>query len=190
MDTPDHTTFRAWLEPAADGELPTDQRDRLDAHLASCPECSAELRDLERLQALLRSERLAVRPGFQQAVLAALPAAPWEARPARAAWRFPVAALVLLGGLAAALFGLGSPAAGVGSSAVGALLAVAGLLQASALAGAGLLGASWKGVGLFLQEILASPLSLGACAVLVVCLNLLLFSLVRRRRVARSSVEP
>ncbi len=183
MNTPEHTTFREWLELEADGELPADRRPRLDAHLAACPECSAERRDLERLQGLLQSERLAVRPGFRHAVVQALPAAPWEAR-APHAWRLPVAAFLLLGGLAAVLFGTSSAQLGGGSSVLGALLALTGLVQASALAGAGLLGASWKGVGLVLQQVLASPLSFTAFAVLVVCLNLLLVSLVRRRRVA------
>lgn len=183
MDTPDHTTYREWLELESDGELPPDRRADLDAHLAACPECSTERRDLERLQGLLQRERLAVRPDFRHAVLQSLPAAPWEARAPRS-WSFPVAAFLLLGGIAALLFGSSSGEMGGGSSVLGALLALTGLVQASTLAGAGLLGASWKGVGLVLQEVLASPMSLGAFALLVVCLNLLLVSLVRRRRVA------
>lgn len=179
----DHTTFREWLELDADGELPADRRAPLDAHLAACPECSAERRDLARLDGLLRSERLAVRPDFRRAVLNALPAAAWEARAPRS-WAFPAVACLLLAAVAAVLFGTSSAELGGGSSVLGALLALAGLAEASALAGGGLLGASWKGVGLVLGDVLASPLSLTAFAVLVVCLNLLLVSLVRRRRAA------
>jgi hypothetical protein len=57
-----------------------------------------------------------------------------------------------------------------------------GMVRAAALAGAGLLGASWKGVGLIVENIISSPVSLGAFGFLVLCLNLLLISLVRRRR--------
>ena len=44
--------------------------------------------------------------------------------------------------------------------------------------------ATWKGLGLVFAEMLASPMSLGVFGVLVLCLNLLLVSLVRRRRPA------
>jgi hypothetical protein len=58
------------------------------------------------------------------------------------------------------------------------------MLQATLQAGAGLLAASWKGAGLVFAETLSSPMSLGVFAFLVICLNLLLISLVRRRRPA------
>jgi hypothetical protein len=58
------------------------------------------------------------------------------------------------------------------------------MLQASILAGAGLLGASWKGLGLVVDHVISSPASLGAFGFLVLCLNLLLISLIRRRRPA------
>jgi hypothetical protein len=67
-------------------------------------------------------------------------------------------------------------------SGLAALDALGGMLRAAALAGAGLLGASWKGIGLIVEDIISSPVSLGAFGFLVVCLNLLLLSLVRRRR--------
>jgi hypothetical protein len=52
------------------------------------------------------------------------------------------------------------------------------------VAGAGLLGASWKGMGLILDRLIASPASLGAFGFLVLALNLFLFSLIRRRKPA------
>jgi hypothetical protein len=63
------------------------------------------------------------------------------------------------------------------------LLAVA---ASAALAGAGLLGASWTGLGLVLDKVISSPVSLGAFGLLVLCLNLLLVSLIRRRRPAEA----
>ena len=56
------------------------------------------------------------------------------------------------------------------------------MFQATVLAGSGLLAASWKGFGLVFEEMLASPMSLGMFGVFVLCLNLLLVSMIRRRR--------
>ncbi len=128
----------------------------------------------------MRRSAIAVRPDFRAAVLASLPATGWEARSPRA-WRFPAAVIVLLGSLAGALLAAGSAAA---PSSLSALLAVGGMFRAAALAGAGLLAASWKGIGLLVEEVIASPVSLGAFGFLVLCLNLLLISLIRRRRPA------
>lgn len=183
MNQPDCATIREWLSLDADGELPPERQGRLAQHLESCPGCAAERRDLERLHQALAGARLAVRPDFRQSVMAALPAAGWEGRAPRA-WRLPAAVFALLTAAAALVLGSTSPAAGAASSAVGALAAVAALLEASALAGAGLLAASWKGVGLIVAELLASRLLLSAFVVLIVCLNLLLFTLLRRRRTA------
>ena len=67
---------------------------------------------------------------------------------------------------------------------------MAGLAAAGALAGAGLLAASWKGVGLVtLEAVGTTPGGLVAFVVLVICLNLLLLSLLRRRRTAAAG-EP
>jgi hypothetical protein len=70
-----------------------------------------------------------------------------------------------------------------------ALLAVGSMLQAALLAGAGLLAASWKGIGLVFEEVISSPVSLGAFGFLVLCLNLLLVSLIRRKRPARAAAR-
>ena len=75
-----------------------------------------------------------------------------------------------------------------GAPFLAALGAVADLMVAAALAGAGLLGASWSGVGLALGEIFAgSKGTLAAFAGLVVGLNLVLFLLLRRRPAAVKS---
>jgi anti-sigma factor RsiW len=188
MNRPDHTTYREWLNLDADGTLPREERARLDEHLAACPECRRERDELAALARLFQETRIPVRQDFREAVLAALPAAGWEGRSSRA-WRFPVAAFVLLAGVAAALLSAGSIAGAEGSG-LGTLAAVFEMVWATALAGAGLLKASWKGIGIVVEDVLSSPLTLGAFGVFVLCLNLLLISLVRRRRPAALPAAP
>jgi anti-sigma factor RsiW len=177
MSRPDHNTYREWLNLDADG-LGSGDRALLDEHLASCAECRREREEILALDGLLRSSALPVRSDFRASVMSALPTVGWQARSPRA-WRFTAAVVVLLGGFAAALMMAGSAPS---TSGLGALFAVGGMLQAAILAGAGLLGASWKGLGLVLDHVISSPASLGAFGFLVLCLNLLLISLIRRRR--------
>ena len=185
MNRPDHSTYREWLNLDADGLLAGEERTLLNEHLASCADCRGEREELAALEGLLRSSAVAVRPDFQETVMASLQPAGWEARSPRT-WRFPAAVFVLMGGLAAALMVAGPGAEPAG---VSALLAVGSMFQAALLAGAGLLAASWKGMGLLFEEVISSPASLGAFGFLVLCLNLLLISLVRRRRPARAEVH-
>jgi predicted anti-sigma-YlaC factor YlaD len=180
MNRPDHSTYREWLDLDADGLLAGEERTLLNDHLASCAECRSEREELAALEGLLRSSALAVRPDFKETVMASIQPAGWEARSPRT-WRFPAAVFVLLGGLAAALMVAGPSTE---PSGVSALLAVGSMFQAALLAGAGLLAASWKGMGLLFEEVISSPASLGAFGFLVLCLNLLLISLIRRRRPA------
>jgi anti-sigma factor RsiW len=188
MNRPDHTTYREWLNLDADGLLGREERARLEEHLATCPECRRERGELAALGRLLQESRIAVRPDFRESVMASLPAAGWEGRSLRA-WRFPVAAFVLLAGIAAALLSAGS-IAGADSSGLGTLAAVVEMVWATVLAGAGLLKATWKGVGIVVEDILSSPVSLGVFGVFVLCLNLLLVSLLRRRRPAELPAAP
>ena len=185
MNQPDHSTYREWLNLEADGRLSSAEQHRLDEHLAGCAECRRERQDLLALDGLLQRSAIPVRSDFRTAVMSSLPAAGWEARAPRA-WRFPAAVLVVLGCLAGALMLAGSASAPTGFS---ALLAVGGLFRAAALAGAGLLAASWKGIGLVVDEVISSPMSLGVFGFLVLCLNLLLFSLIRRRRPAGAAAR-
>src|SRR5436305_1931681 len=176
MSRPDHDIYREWLTLDADGMLDVEERALLDNHLGSCADCRREREKDLALDALLQRSALPARAGFQASVMSALPTAGWEARSPRA-WRFTAAVIVLLGGLASALLIAGSAPS---PSGFGALAAVAGMLQASLVAGAGLLGASWMGLGLVLDKLVASPVSLGAFGLLVLCLNLFLVSLIRR----------
>lgn len=182
MSRPDHSTYREWLNLEAEGDLGRDEQARLDEHLAGCPECRSERQEIHALDGLLRRSAIAVRPDFRAAVMSALPTAGWEARSPRA-WRFTAAVILLLGSLAAGLMLAGS-APGPAPSGLGALFAVGGMLRAAIVAGAGLLGASWKGGGMILDRVIASPVSLGAFGFLVLCLNLFLISLLRRKRPA------
>jgi anti-sigma factor RsiW len=184
MNRPDHSTYREWLNLDADGLLAGDKRSLLEEHLATCGDCRRERQEFAALESLLRRSDLAVRPDFREAVMSSLPAAGWEGRSPRT-WQFPAAVFALLAGLAAFMF-TGSSAQPTGLT---ALLAVGGMFQAAALAGAGLLAASWKGGGLVMGKLLASPVSLGAFGFLVLCVNLLLFSLTRRRRPAAADSE-
>ncbi|HYG61004.1 MAG TPA: zf-HC2 domain-containing protein [Thermoanaerobaculia bacterium] len=183
MNTPDHDTYREWLHLEADGELSPAQHTRLEAHLATCADCRRQLQEYRALDGLIARGSLPVREDFKSGVMASLPVVGWEARHPRT-WRFPAAVFALFAGLAAALVSFGSE--GPAPSGLSALFAVAGLLRAAVQAGAGLLAASWKGLGMAFGDVMSSPLSLGTAAFLVLCLNLLLISLIRRRKPAAS----
>src|SRR5260370_12389150 len=181
-DRPDHTLYRELLNLELDGCLNVEQRSRLAAHLAACPECLAERDQLRALTGLLQRSALAVQPDFRQRVMASLPAAGWESRHPRT-WSFPVAALVVLLAAGAGLLGTGSarrPGGGGAASAYGVLAAPAGLLRAAVGAGVGVTAASWRWSEMFVEQLLASPMSLTMFGVFVVCLNLVLVSLIRR----------
>ncbi|HEV7667813.1 MAG TPA: hypothetical protein VGS22_04770 [Thermoanaerobaculia bacterium] len=156
------------LEPAALNDLP-----------------AAERAALARVSGLLAESRISVRPDFRTAVMSALPPAGWESRHPRT-WSFPLAACFLLAtfGASAVVFFLGGSSAGAGSSLLGAAVAIGNLLEAAVLAGAGLLTATWKGFGLAIGETLSSPLRMILFGAVVAGLNLLLISLVRRRKEA------
>lgn len=182
----DHEVARQWLDLDLAGELAGTDQARLEAHLEGCAECRAERRSLAALDGLLAACRVPIREDFQSRVMASLPAAGWEAARSPvhspAAWRWPAAALAALLVATAALVGWASPQLAPGGSFAGALAALGDLFSTSALAGAGLLGASWQGIGMVTSEALGEiPGGLVAFTVLVVCLNLLLIALVRRR---------
>src|SRR5215210_202074 len=182
----DHASYREWLNLEADGRLPRNERARLEDHLATCSDCRSELDELRELEGLLLQASLPVREGFRDDILAALPVTGWEARGPRT-WGFPAAMFILLGVIATAVIG---SSAGTEHAGLGALSAIFGMFQATVLAGSGLLGASWKGFGLVFQEMLSSPMSLAMFGVFVLCLNILLVSMIRRKPTAASVSEP
>ena len=178
-DRPDHPLFRELLNLELDGCLTDGQQARLATHLASCPECAAERHQLRAVAGLLQPSALVVQPDFKQRVMASLPAAGWESRHPRT-WRFPAAAFAALLIAGASLLGAGSARHGGVGSVYGVLAALGGLLRAAVVAGVGVTTASWRWSEMFVEQLLASPMSLTMFGVFVVCLNLVLFSLIRR----------
>ncbi len=169
-----------------DGRLESGFAFEEDLELESGDLSLAERAALARVTTLLADSRIEVRPDFRTAVMAALPPAGWESRHPRT-WTFPLAACFLLAtlGASAVVFFLGGGAqTGAGAGLFGAVFAIGNLLQAAALAGAGLLTATWKGFGLAIGEALSSPVRMILFGALVVALNFLLLSLIRRRREA------
>jgi hypothetical protein len=135
----------------------------------------------------LQRDVIPLREGFRAEVLSALPAAPWAAtrrQRSHGSYRWAAALLVALAGFSALLFTVAGAGASPGGP-LSAVAAVADLLVVSLVAGAGLLAASWSGVGMAVGEVLsASPGTLVGAALLLSFLILLLYTLVRRPRTA------
>lgn len=175
---PSQETMRLWLDLEADGELPAADAMRLEAALRERPELQQERRELARLHEVLRRSRFPVRAGFREAVMSGLPPASWEPV-AKQAWGAAIAAAALLAVVSGMLLTLGE--ASPTGSGFGVLTAIAELLKASVVTGAGLLGASWRGLALALQQALdASPLTMAAFGIGVLAVNLLFLRLLRR----------
>lgn len=171
--------YREWIDLELDGALAAAERRELEAHLAGCADCAAERRRLERLHRRLAESRIPVRAGFRERVLAALPATGWEARPARA-WRLPGLLLAALGSATLLLAAVGGLRLEPQGPLPAALAAVVELLATSALAGAQLMGASWRALGLAVNElVLASPTAVAALLLVLACLSALFVRLVR-----------
>jgi hypothetical protein len=74
-----------WIPAYHDGELPEQVRQRLEAHLATCPAFRAELAALQQLSAALQTATMAAAPAtaaFTRAVVARL-----TSQPRRLTWR-------------------------------------------------------------------------------------------------------
>ncbi len=138
----------------------------------------------EALDALLRESRISVQPGFRDRVMGLLPVAAWERRLGTRrlpAWVLPAAMTGALT-LGAVLVLAWSGAGAADSHPLGIGLAVFDFLGTTALAGAGLLYATWRGAGMGFAELFAdSPLNLLALVAMVVFLDLLFVALLRRR---------
>lgn len=175
----DVETLREWASLELDGELSPRERAELQRASERDPRLARERAHLTQLATLLRSEDLALDAGFKAQVLRSLPAAGWEARHPRS-WKFAVGLLLLLGGLSAALVGAGSAELAPAGPFVGALTALLDSFRAAAMAGAGLLAASWKGLGLALGAALSgSWIGKVAFGLFVVSVNLMFYLLWR-----------
>ncbi len=188
MTSQDDTRFLEWLDLEADGCLGDTERVELGAALAADPELRRAGEELRGVHQALLSCRIEVAAGFEERVMAALPAAPWR-RSSRRSWGLAAAAVAVLAVASSLLVGVGSSSAAAGPL-VGIFSAIGQMLRASVVTGAGLLGASWRGVGLALEEILTvSPATMVAFAVVVAGVNLLFFRLLRRRVGVAQRVE-
>ncbi len=180
--------WKQWLDQDLDGELAAADKTQLAKILETYPEAGAERRSLEALHQAMDDDRIPVRPSFSDHVMEALPRAWWE-REAHAGlprWALPMAMMLVLA-LGATLT-LGSVAevgrfAGLGTT-------IVDFMQATFLAGSGMLFATWRGFGLGLEELMAeSGLNLLALAGGVLSLNVLFISMLRRRRPAAQTAE-
>ena len=185
---PDHSTLREWLYLEPDGELTSVQRSRLQQHLTTCLDCRNEHRELLALNRLLAESRVAVHADFGREVMAGLPSAGWEARSPRS-WLAAAVAVILLSIGAGLLIGF-STAEVESAVPIATLSAVWGLVSSSALAGAGLIAASWKGLGIAFQQVLGQSVwNMIAFGVLVFFLDLVLIRILLRRRTAGAKAE-
>jgi hypothetical protein len=177
MNTPDPKLL---VDLALDVALTPTVREALRQGLATDEGLRVEERELALLHGLLASGRVTARPGFAREVMEGLPeVAPWAQRQPRG-WRTALAALAALLLLAVGFFGVAGARLEPASPLVAAASTVAEFAAAAALSGAGLLAASWRGVGVAL----AAALDLPATVVFglgVLAVNALLLALLRRR---------
>ena len=189
MNSEDHNTYLEWLFLETDDLLTPGERGRLREHLDSCDSCKTERQSLVAMNQILRKSLVPVRQGFSAEVMTALQPAGWEAKSPRT-WAAAVIVLLLLTGGAALLTEWvaidDAPAFGPLAA---ASVAVFDFLRSSALAGAGLLSASWRGVGLAFSTLLSgSRWTAASFIVFVVGVDLLLLKLLLRPKESRDSV--
>lgn len=183
---PDHNVFLEWLYLEADGGLTTAERARLHRHLLSCVRCRREKERLPALFELLAAGRVETREGFTERVMASLPAAGWEARQPRS-WVAAALILAALTGLSALLVGSGGAAALPGA---GALVAIVELFRSTVAAGAGLLAASWQGLGMAVGELIGgSPVETAVFALFVLFVDVLFLRFLMRSWRAAGATE-
>ena len=178
MTTMDREMVTELLDLDVDAGLGELERARLEDGLAAHDGLVAERRQLEALHVLMRESAIPVRPDFRDRVMAQLPSPAWQPSSVPP-WALPLAMLLLTSVAGAFVLSFSTASAG---PIAGTGVALFDFFQVTALAGAGLIAASWRGLGLGLEELIASSgMSLAALVVFVTCLNLLFFSMLRRR---------
>ena len=185
----DHSPYQEWLYLEVDGALTKAQRSELHEHLVGCDACQTEQRELVALDQLMIASKVDVRPDFHAEVMSSLPRAVWESRNSRSwiAAASIVFVLILGSGF---LIASGTESLGSTLPILAAFAAVGELFRSAALAGAGLLGASWKGLGLAIQKLLDGSIwNLLALGVLVVCVDVLLVRMLRRGRESTEKIS-
>ena len=180
----DHLEISERLESYAKAELASAEAAEVARHLEGCESCRAELEVERALLSGFADLRISARAGCAQNVIDRLRAPSWG-RQKPAAWAFPAAAMAIFAAAAAWLsIGSSSPLSGLAST-------LGDLLATSLLAGAGLLGATWRGVGLAVRSAFSGdPLALLGLAAVT---GLSLFGVYRfllRPRWARAPRSP
>ena len=177
---PEHTVWLESLDLHLEGELSAAHRGALEKEIAASAELRRERDLLTSLHTALTESRIPVRESFCDQVMASLPSAAWQAQGARS-WAVALTLTLALAASAMLVLGGGALTGLAEGAAVGTGVALVDFLAKTTLAGAGLLAASWRGVGFALEELMAeSGLQLAGLAVLVVFVNLLFLSLLRR----------
>lgn len=189
MKNMDQALWNEWVDLDLDGELQSSEQDQLREAMTAHPGLERERQELLQLHQLLDDSKIEVHPQFEGRVMDALPVAAWEQAPAAGrfpAWALPVALVVVMAVASSLVFG--SNLTGNHLVETGAMLA--DLVKTSALAGSGLLFATWRGVGIGVEELVAdSTLNLAVFGVFVLCVNLLFISFLRRRRPAAALAD-
>ncbi len=179
--TKDRDALEELLYLESDGFLGEEDKSRLDEACRDNADLAHEREELRLLATKLEESRIEVREGFREELMESLPAVGWSSRHPRT-WWLAASVLALLGGAAAMLTGLSAARLEPSSPFVGAMRAVADMMAASLAAGAGLVGASWQGLAMALEEWigLSAPNAI-AFGVLVVGVNWMVWRSLRRR---------
>jgi len=184
MDTTDHDP-RLLVDLALDGGLAAAEAEALRSRLAGDDALRREEHELGRLHEVLAAGRVAARPGFANEVMAALPAsAPWAER-RLLGWRSVLGTLAAMLALALGVFAI-AEVQSLDWGGVAAARAVADFAVAATLSGAGMLAASWRGVGMAIAAALDLPATI-VFGIGVVAVNALLVALLRRPRRRRAT---
>jgi len=181
-----HTDPKLLVDLGLDGALAPGESETLRARIANDEGLRREERELGKLHEVLASGRVVARPGFTDAVMVALPeSAPWADRKLLG-WRSVLGTLAAVLALALGAFAIAG-ARGMDGVGFAAARAVADFAMSAALSGAGLLAASWRGVGMAVAAALDLPATI-VFGIGVVAVNALLIALLRRPRRRRAAL--
>jgi hypothetical protein len=179
-----HSELQEWLYLEADDGLGVRERRELAQHLSECRDCRRERVELERLNVLLAESTLEVDDRFSREIMERLPEAAWETR-SMGGWRIAIVVFLLLATIAAFL-SFGGDRLSAEMPLAGTALALFGLFQSALLAGAGLLAASWTGLGMALDRLFdGSRMAFAAFGLLILGLDVLFVRLLMRYRASR-----
>jgi anti-sigma factor RsiW len=179
-----HSDLQELLYLEIDGGLGARERRELAQHLTECRECRREKEELERLHLLLGESVVEIDDRFSRQIMERLPEAAWETR-SMAGWRIAIVVFLLLAA-SAGILSFGGDRLVAEVPLAGTAFALFGLFQSALLAGAGLLAASWTGLGMALDRVFeGSRMAFAAFGLLVLGLDVLFVRLLLRYRASR-----